>query len=110
MSDVSPLLPPDLDFPEPWRDVRSDPDARDSLELELRREVGAGHPLHGVEVRAMAACDGHCDDVIYELRDGTAVVVHLSYPTDPPDRPPFPFAVSVGDRDELLAVVRSHGA
>lgn len=66
-----------------------DQSQRNQLEVELAREVATEHPLAGTIVTAVAACC-HCDDVIFALADGRFSTVHLSYPKDGPDRPPWP--------------------
>lgn len=64
-------------WPEPWEEIG--PETRQALEAELKREVFAGHPLHGVSVRALAR-RYHCDDVLFAIAGPPSVaVVHLSY-------------------------------
>jgi hypothetical protein len=80
-------------FPERWRDLRGraveDAEARSRLDGELDREVAPGHVLHGRRHEALAACS-HCDDVIFTVNEVGYAVVHLSFPGDGPDRPPWP--------------------
>lgn len=80
-------------FPELWRDLRGydaeDETKRSALESELRREVAEGHALAGAATRAVARC-AHCDDVLFAISDGRFAAVHLSYPKESPDRPPWP--------------------
>jgi hypothetical protein len=48
------------------------------LEGQLARECGRGHPLHKLNVRALAR-DGASDDVLFEAKDGRAFLVHLTW-------------------------------
>ena len=69
----------------PWHPLEGGtPD--DGTVRELRREMCRGHVLHGVPVRPVARRQD-CDDVLFELLDGTGrlAVVHLTYAreTDP---------------------------
>jgi hypothetical protein len=61
---------------EPWFEVTGPDNAPD----ELKRETCQGHPLHGVAVRVVARRQD-CDDVLFELLDGSnrVAVAHLSY-------------------------------
>jgi hypothetical protein len=50
------------------------------LENELYREIGEGHILHNVKIKAIARrCD--CDDVLFEITGETArfAFVHLTW-------------------------------
>ena len=67
------------DAPElipPWTTVRNGA----ALETELARELGPGHPLHGVRARAIAR-RGDNDDVLFALERGPApfAIVHLTW-------------------------------
>lgn len=75
---------------EPWLPIVDQP-LRAGLERELHRELGDGHQLQGVLVRAIARRQD-CDDVLFALDDGTGrvAVVHLTWTQNPPDRPPWP--------------------
>jgi hypothetical protein len=77
---------------EPWCDVRDlGPEFATTFELVLTREVGPGHPLHGISVAAIAKRDG-TDDVLFKLLDGSerVAVVHLTWTQSPPETPPWP--------------------
>ncbi len=76
-----------MEWLEPWSPVAHG----EELDDELRREVGPGHPLHGVATRTLAR-RGDCDDVLFALEDGTGrvAVVHLTWTSRPPERPPWP--------------------
>ena len=65
-----------------WRAIDGQEAA--ALEEELRRELPAGHVLHGRQVRAIARRDD-CDDVAFEVVDAGLCIVHLTYEreTDP---------------------------
>jgi len=58
---------------QPWRAIVDD-GRRESLESELKREAGRGHPLHGVEVRAVAR-RMDMDEVCYELGESSQLAV-----------------------------------
>jgi hypothetical protein len=62
---------------------------RGHLEQELRREVAAGHPLHGRPLKAVGKCI-RCDELLFDIGNGEFAHVHLSYPKGGPDRPPWP--------------------
>lgn len=102
----------DFVFPETWRDLRGrsadDAAERERFELELRRELGKRHVLFGIAVSAVATCNGHCDDVLFALKDGRFAIVHLSYPGNAPDQPPWP-DTEVFD-DWAVAHVEVHAA
>ncbi len=60
------------------------------LEHELRREVGVGHPLHGVPFAAIGITGS--DDVLVHLLDGSdrVAVVHLTWAQSIPEPLPWP--------------------
>jgi hypothetical protein len=99
-------------FPERWRDLRGraaeEAAGRERVENELRREVGKGHVLYGIDVDAVAACNGHCDDVLFALKDGRYALVHLSYPGSAPDRPPWPGTDIFEGWEHAAAYVEAH--
>lgn len=63
------------------------------FEAELRREVPAGHLLHGVECRAVARSRDHPDEFIFATnRPGMPVAfVHLTWAVE--SNPAFPYTV-----------------
>jgi hypothetical protein len=65
-----------------WRAIEGNEAA--TFEGELRREMPAGHALHGREVRAVARRDDR-DDVAFEVAGAGLCVVHLTWQreTDP---------------------------
>jgi hypothetical protein len=69
-----------LVFPDPWWDLRggeaAEAQMRTAIADELRREVGAGHPLTGGQVTVVARCTA-CDDVVVALTDGPMVAWQL---------------------------------
>jgi hypothetical protein len=72
---------------QPWRAI-IDEVRRESLERQLRREVSPGHPLHGIDVRAVARRMDR-DVVCYELlQTGQFAVVQLTFKLS--QRPPAP--------------------
>jgi hypothetical protein len=106
-------VPEDFVFPEVWRDLRGadavDEAKRVALEAELIRELADGHVLAGVLATAMAKCR-HCDDSLFALPAGRFAKVHLSYPKDAPDRPPWPRAEVFDDWSAAEAAVEEHAA
>jgi len=65
-----------MDLIEPWHT----PPHPKELEKQLVKEVPEGHLLRGTSVRAVAQRQD-CDDVLFELLDGSdrVAVVHLTY-------------------------------
>jgi hypothetical protein len=83
-------IPSDVTWLTPWHPIDGGaPD--DGTVRELRREISARHVLHGVPVRPVARRQD-CDDVLFELLDGTGrlAVVHLTYSTRPEPDPRWP--------------------
>jgi hypothetical protein len=80
-----------MEWLAPWYSIANIPDQMAGMERELRRELSAGHPLHGLPVRALGRRQD-CDDVLFALEDGTGrvAVVHLTWTQSPPERPPWP--------------------
>lgn len=76
---------------EPWQPIEKDTDEQSSLQSELQQELAKGHPLFGVKVEAIGR-RLDTDDVLFALQDGTGrvAVVHLTWLSNPPDRPPWP--------------------
>jgi hypothetical protein len=80
-----------MEWLEPWHSIEDDPDQVAAMERELLRELGVGHPLFGLSVRALARRHD-CDDVLFAIEDGTGrvAVVHLTWTASVPERPPWP--------------------
>ena len=83
----------DFVFSVRWWDLRGssaeDAVERRRVEDELIREVAPGHPVHGQHPAAVASCT-HCDDCLFMIDGNRFAVVHLSWPEQGPDRPPWP--------------------
>ena len=81
-----------MKFLVPWQSI-DDPAQVERLERELVRELAVGHPLFGLTFRALAGRQD-CDDVLFGILDSTSrvAVVHLTWISNPPDRPPWPAA------------------
>lgn len=83
-------------FPEPWLGLT--PEQASTLESEARREMGRGHELRGLKLRAVAKC-GACDDVVFEASDGTWAIVHLTWANSgrfKREKPPWPMTERFG--------------
>jgi hypothetical protein len=66
-----------FDMPEPWG-AFTDENMRVSFEAQLRREVGPGHLLDGIDVHAIARRYDR-DDVLFALDRGGWAIVHLAW-------------------------------
>ena len=75
----------------PWHPVAIDSNQVAGMENELRRELSVGHPLFGLPVRTLGRRQD-CDDVLFAIEDGSGrvAVVHLTWTSCPPERPPLP--------------------
>lgn len=65
-----------MEIREPWWV----PQNLNAFEKQLAEETPSGHVLDGIGVRALASRQD-CDDVLFELLDGSSrvAVVHLTY-------------------------------
>lgn len=61
---------------EPW--WRPSDQQAQALCREALLEIGPGHELAGRGLITVAVCEG-CDDVLFELDDGTFAMVHLTW-------------------------------
>lgn len=80
-----------MEWVEPWWHVAAErPELTALYEREMRAEVGADHPLYDVPVAAIGK-DDSCDDVLFQLLDGSGrvAVVHLTW-TRHPEPMPWP--------------------
>ncbi|GHJ31314.1 hypothetical protein [Streptomyces hygroscopicus] len=79
------------------------------LEVELRRELSPGHPLHEAEVTAAARCEG-CDDILFRVanRPFPWAVVHLTW-KGRKERAPWPMTTPLTSLAELLTEWADHG-
>lgn len=87
------------DFREPWFAVL--PGTADELEAEALGEIGPDHQLFGLGLRAIARCEG-CDNVIFEVSDGSWALVHLTWARTRPEPAPWPST----ERQPTLAMLR----
>lgn len=80
-----------MEWLEPWHPIKGEPDQAVAMERELQREIADGHALHGLPMRALARRHDR-DDVLFMIDDGSGrvAVVHLTWTSAPPDRPPWP--------------------
>jgi hypothetical protein len=96
----------EMEWLDPWHPVAAlGPQFAALFEEVLAREVARGHPLHGVPVEAIGKRDGS-DDVLFRLLDGSGrvAVVHLTWTSSPPERPPWPDTGIFGSFDEFAGV------
>jgi len=73
-----------MTWPAPWHSIEAEPGSIVSMNRQLQRELSAGHPLHGLPVRAIGGRQD-CDDVLFALDDNTGrvAVVHLTWAKSP---------------------------
>ncbi len=64
--------------------------------------------MFAIEAAALAKC-AHCDDVAFDLRDGTYAIVHLTWSRQP-ESPPWPRFTQVASEVDLRAAMSEHGA
>ena len=91
-----------MELLEPWYSIKNDATQVVSLTKELLREVGVGHPLYGLPVRAVGR-RYDCDNVLYAIEDGSGgfADVHLTY-TGAPERLPWPTSTRYSSFDAWL--------
>jgi hypothetical protein len=99
-----------LGFSDPWWDLRDGEEAeaqmRKVVTEELRREVGAGHPLADARATVVARCTA-CDDVALALSDGRLAVVHLTW-SGRRERAPWPSTTVFGSVAEAQRGIEWH--
>jgi len=61
---------------KPWKEPSVG--QAEALLHELRTELSPGHPLHGINLRAIAV-SVQAGDVLFQLDDGRVCVVHLTW-------------------------------
>lgn len=77
---------PPFSFSEPWRELISS--EAEAFLREMRTELSPRHPLHGVNLKAIAA-SGQADDMLFQLDDGRVCQVHLTWRRSA-EQPPWP--------------------
>jgi hypothetical protein len=86
-----------------WKHLR----LRRGLVAEARREMTAGHELHGRIDTAIARCTG-CDDVVFRLKTDTGfALVHLTW-SGKPEPPPLPRTILLPSFIALEIVLDQH--
>jgi hypothetical protein len=65
------------------------------LEREALKEIGTGHELYGIRLRAVARCTA-CDDVVFSLPSGGWAIVHLTWAATKPEKAPMPRTTLLG--------------
>jgi hypothetical protein len=92
------------DLPEPW--FRPGDQQADALRREALAEIAPGHDLAGRDLLPVAKCSG-CDDVVFQLDDGTFTIVHLTW-TGRREASPWPTATRFQTTQALLAATGDH--
>ena len=92
------------DFREPWH--RAEGDSARTFEAEAATEIADGHELHGLDLIAIATCEG-CESVVYGGSDGTFAIVHLSWTTKR-ETPPSPRTTRLGGFIAAEAAMDQH--
>jgi hypothetical protein len=80
-------------FAEPWWDLRGTGERevkqRTALQAQLDRELDPSHPLAPRPRTVIARSDAN-DDIAVDLGGDEVGIVHLTWTSEPPERPPFP--------------------
>jgi hypothetical protein len=92
------------DFREPWR--RAEGESARAFEDEAAAEIADGHELHGLDLTAIAKCEG-CDCVVYRGSNGTFAIVHLSWTTRR-ETPPWPRTTRLGSFIAIESAMDQH--
>jgi hypothetical protein len=92
------------DLPEPW--FRPADHQVDALRREALAEIGPGHDLAGRNLLPVAKCSC-CDDVVFQVDDGTFAIVHLTW-TGHLDRAPSPTTRRFQTIRALLSAANNH--
>jgi hypothetical protein len=87
-----------IEWIEPWEPIESD---ASDLVLELSKEVSPEHILYNQEVIALAHRID-CDDVLFQMSDGTFAVVHLTWSGKQDHHPNFPWTEKYASIDEFI--------
>lgn len=90
------LLPPEnFSWPTSWFPINQQEQGGTaaSLEAELRREVRSGHPLYGVDCKAVARNEAEPDDVLFVTSNPEMPLafVHLTWKAE--HDPAWPYTV-----------------
>lgn len=76
------------------------------LTREANAEIGSGHDLSGLQLIAVAACEG-CDRVIFRVNDDTFAIVHLTWASRS-ETPPWPATQRLASFLALESVADNH--
>jgi hypothetical protein len=87
--------------------VKPDPDRAARLEARAATEIGSGHELYGLKLEAIAACT-QCDSVVFQLQDTSYAIVHLTWSSQTPERPPWPKTARFGGYIAIEAGMDQH--
>jgi hypothetical protein len=82
---------------EPWAALDPSGGRSEAFATQLARELSPGHALYGIPVAAIGN-HGGCDDVLFQLLDGTGrvAVVHLTW-SQHSQEPPWPSSFMFDD-------------
>jgi hypothetical protein len=91
-------------FAEPWWDLRGTDEReaaqRAAMQAELDRELDPSHQLAARHRTVIARSEAN-DDIAVDLDGDEVVIVHLTWTSEPPERPPLPATKIVRSAAEL---------
>lgn len=105
------MIPNEIEILLPWKPLnRVDVGARAlQLSAELKREVSAQHPLHGLDAKALAVRIDRDDVLFWIERDSDPLaVVHLSWKHEPDARWPSTTLFSSWERWVQEEMIPAH--
>ncbi len=87
-----------IEWIEPWERIES---SGSDLVTELQKELPPEHSLYGLKVSAIAHRID-CDDVLFQVEDGSFAVVHLTWSGKQDQNVKFPWTTKYSDFDEFI--------
>jgi hypothetical protein len=87
-----------IEWIDPWEQIENGgPD----LVTELQKELPLQHVLYGLKVSAIAHRID-CDDVLFQVDDGSFAIVHLTWSGKQDKNVKFPWTIKYSDIDEFI--------
>jgi hypothetical protein len=83
---------------EPWHAITGD---GLNIVAELKKEIHQKHALYGRDFIAIAR-RADCDDVLFEVNNGSFAVVHLTFTGKQEKDPEFPFTTIYKTMEEFV--------